>query len=157
MSAEFGTLEDKAGAAKAIMALCNRPLLTLWTPQMLSSFSWQGLESLTKVPAQAEQGGAIRSWPLYLLSLMLTRIRPTLSSIFLFPGGQWKRQSKCLTMHTLGFSWRRRTTLRRNSPARISVTFICSTKMEKYIVCLMNRSEMLQKEPGVANIVAMTG
>lgn len=42
MGAEFRTLEDKAGIAKPIMALCDHPSPTLWTPQMLSSFSWQG-------------------------------------------------------------------------------------------------------------------
>lgn len=56
MGAEFGTLEDKAGVAKPIMALCDHLFADIVDATNAQIIQLAGVRSLTRVPAQAEKG-----------------------------------------------------------------------------------------------------
>jgi len=56
MGAQFGTLEDKAGVAKSIMALCGHPFADIVDATNALLIQLAGVGSLTRVPARGEQG-----------------------------------------------------------------------------------------------------
>lgn len=57
MGTEFGTLEDKAEAAKPIMALCDHLFADIVDATNDQLIQLAGVKSLTRVPAQAEPLG----------------------------------------------------------------------------------------------------